>query len=42
MEPEEVLDAMIRAPLDPGAPADLIALAGARSTTAALGDLPLS
>jgi imidazolonepropionase-like amidohydrolase len=28
MESEEVLEAMIRAPLEPGAPADLIALAG--------------
>jgi imidazolonepropionase-like amidohydrolase len=26
LEPEEVLEAMLRAPLEPGAPADLIAL----------------
>jgi imidazolonepropionase-like amidohydrolase len=28
LEPEEVLEAMVRAPLEPDAPADVIALSG--------------
>jgi imidazolonepropionase-like amidohydrolase len=40
LEPEEVLESMIRAPLEPGAPADLVALAGdPLEDLAALGDV---
>jgi imidazolonepropionase-like amidohydrolase len=40
MEPEEVLEAMVRAPLEPGAPADLVALGSSPlDDLAALGDV---
>jgi imidazolonepropionase-like amidohydrolase len=40
LEPEEVLESMIRAPIEPGAPADLVALAGdPLEDLAALGDV---
>jgi imidazolonepropionase-like amidohydrolase len=40
MEPEEVLEAMIRAPLEPGAPADLVELASSPlEDLAALGEV---
>ena len=42
LEFEEVLEAMIRAPLEPGAPADLVSFAASPlDNLAALGDLRL-
>ncbi len=42
MTPDEILEALVAGPLEPGAPADLIALAGdPREDLTALGDLKL-